>query len=570
VRLTNYHVGPTCAPTRSGLFTGHYANSTGVWHTIGGRSLLRGNEITLPSVLKENGYRTGLFGKWHLGDNYPYRPQDRGFETVVMHGGGGISQVPDYWGNDYFDDTFFVNGAPKRFEGYCTDVFFREAFCFIQTHREEPFFCCITTNAPHSPYNVEEKYRDLYTDRVPKDGKEDDRARFYGMITNIDENLGRLYTLLEKEELLDNTILIFMTDNGTSCGGPGYHTCGLRGYKNSEYDGGHRVPFFIRYPKALRPPGDVNTLTANIDFMPTILDLCGVDLSTVAHCDFHGRSLKPLLTESNPEWPERTLVTDSQRLVNPVKWRKSAVMSERWRLINGAELYDIIADRGQESDISDAYPDVVAELREAYDRWWDIVSKQFEAEIPIHIGSEAETPTCLTSHDWRTMGNPWTTDPMESGDNASVLYSQGQIRQGVQRIGYHEIYAETSGTYRFELRRWPAEENRSIQSGLPISEANFYRSGVQEQNFIMYEGGVALPIREAFLEVIPVSGKCGPAETFSADPVFSERCDIAEGQAQVAFTVPLQAGSYHLTSGFEGEDGLRLGAYYVYVFRIDK
>ena len=570
IRFTNYHVGPTCAPTRSGLFTGHYANSTGVWHTVGGRSLLRKNEVTLPAVLKENGYRTGLFGKWHLGDNYPYRPQDRGFETVVMHGGGGISQVPDYWGNDYFDDTYFVNGVPKSFKGYCTDVFFREASAYIRENKENPFFCCITTNAPHTPYNVEKKYRDLYTDLVPKDGKEDDRARFYGMITNIDENIGTLYELLEKEGLLENTILIFMTDNGTSCAGPGYNTCGLKGHKNSEYDGGHRVPFFIRYPNALRSPYDENTLTANIDFMPTLLDLCGIDLSRYTNCDFHGKSLKPLLTQPNSEWPERTIVTDSQRLVNPVKWRKSAVMTERWRLINGTELYDIKEDRGQEDDISGDFPEVVAELREEYNQWWETVSNQVEEEIPIHIGADDETPTRLTSHDWRDPENPWTDDPFETGGGINAVFHQGQIREGLDRRGYHEIYAETTGTYRFELRRWPVEEHRSIQEGIAPSEADFHRQGVQKKNFKFYEGGTALPIREAFLEIVPVSGKCGPEESFSSDPVFADRTDVAEGQCHIPFTAEIQSGSYHVTSGFEGDHGLCLGAYYVYVSRVDE
>lgn len=212
--LPIFHVGPTCAPTRASLMTGHYANSTGVWHTIGGRSLLRKNEWTLASAYKENGYRTAIFGKWHLGDSYPYRPQDRGFETTIVHGGGGISQVPDYWGNDYFDDSYYVNGEPRKFEGYCTDVFFDQALQYIEANKEQPFFCYISTNAPHAPFNVEEKYFNLYKDQVP-----DTRARFYGMITNIDENFGRLREKLIELELEKNTIVIFMTDNGTVGGG---------------------------------------------------------------------------------------------------------------------------------------------------------------------------------------------------------------------------------------------------------------------------------------------------------------------------------------------------------------
>ena len=151
VRLTDYHVGPTCAPTRAGLLTGHYANSTGVWRTSGGRSLLRANEISMADFFRRSGYATGIFGKWHLGDNTPYRPQDRGFETVVVHGGGGVGQTPDYWGNNYFDDSYWDGERYTRYDGYCTDVWFQQALNFIERNRQTPFFCYIPTNAPHSP-----------------------------------------------------------------------------------------------------------------------------------------------------------------------------------------------------------------------------------------------------------------------------------------------------------------------------------------------------------------------------------------------------------------------------------
>jgi arylsulfatase A-like enzyme len=567
VRFTNFHVGPTCAPTRSSLFTGHYANSTGVWHTVGGRSLLRKDEVTLPAVLRENGYRTGLFGKWHLGDNYPYRPQDRGFETVVMHGGGGISQITDYWGNDYFDDTYSVNGIPKTFKGYCTDVFFGEAFDFINAHAAEPFFCCITTNAPHSPYNVAKKYRDLYTDVVPKDGHEDDRARFYGMITNIDENIGRLYDLLERKDLLEDTVLVFMTDNGTSCGGSGAHTCGLRGHKGSEYDGGHRVPFFVRFPQGTRSPCDVNTLTANIDFMPTILELCGLDPCAYTHCNFHGKSLVPLLSDPAPEWPERCLVTDSQRLVNPVKWRKSAVMTERWRLVNGTRLYDINRDRGQEKDISRDHPGVVEELRKNYEHWWKTVSVKFDQEIPVSIGSENEKRVRLTSHDWRHLQNPWGGPPDQPEDNSHLVFHQRQVRQGGGGIGYHEIQVETAGRYRFELKRWPEEENRRIQDGIPESEHDFRAEDIQNKNHYFYKGGVSMCFETAFLEITKVSGNCGREGPIAGQQVCASRAGITAADTAVTFSAELSKGPHHLKSWFEGKDGLFRGAYYVYVSR---
>lgn len=215
VRFTNFHVGTTCAPTRAGLMTGVNCNRTGAWHTVGGRSLLAERFVTLADELKEEGYATGIFGKWHLGDNYPYRPQDRGFEEVLIHGGGGVGQTPDYWENDYFDDTYFRNGSPEKFEGYCTDVWFRESMKYMEQKAagNQPFFTYISTNAPHSPYHVEERYVAPY-----RGNDEIANPEFYGMIANADENIGRLLNWLEEKDMADNTIVVFLTDNGTSGG----------------------------------------------------------------------------------------------------------------------------------------------------------------------------------------------------------------------------------------------------------------------------------------------------------------------------------------------------------------
>ena len=407
LRFLDFHVGTTCAPTRSGLLTGHFCNSTGVWHTIGGRSLLREDEWTLADALREGGYRTGHFGKWHLGDSQPLRPHERGFEKSIYHAGGGIGNTGDPWGNDYFDDGYFVNGVPQKFEGYCTDVFFQEGIKFIREHAEEPFFCYIATNAPHGPLNVETRYIDMYRDSTPHE----DRARFYGMITNIDENFGKLAEVLEELGIAQDTILIFMTDNGTASGceldssgfpeeGPGSFNAGMRGKKGSPYEGGHRVPFLIRYPAGGFTGGqDIDTLTSYVDFMPTLLDLC--DVTPPAEKSFHGRSLLPLMNgESGGDWDERVVVSDTQRIANPMKWRKSSVMKQRWRLIDGSELYDLDTDPGQTTDISDPHPDIVAELRKEYDRWWELVSEQFDRDVPIALGKDVEAVK-LTTHDLR-------------------------------------------------------------------------------------------------------------------------------------------------------------------------
>ena len=280
----------------------------------------------------KNGYRTGIFGKWHLGDNYPSRPQERGFQEVLIHGGGGVGQTPDAWNNDYFDDTYQHNGQPKPYKGYCTDVWFTEATKYIKANRNQPFFCYITPNAPHWPYNVPYSYRNLYANNpaIPN-------PNFYGMITNLDENVGRLMQRLQSLGLADNTIVIFTTDNGSAAGATldraggqvakGFNA-GMRGMKGSPYEGGHRVPFFIRYPAGQLSGGrDVLQITACTDVLPTLLSLCRLPAMTA----FDGTDRTPLL-RGQPT-ASRILIVDTQREDTLKKNKPFAVMTNRWRLI---------------------------------------------------------------------------------------------------------------------------------------------------------------------------------------------------------------------------------------------
>ena len=509
VRLTNFHVGPTCSPTRAALMTGHYCNRTGVWHTIMGRSLLRKDEVTMGDVFSASGYRTGIFGKWHLGDNYPFRPQDRGFGEVLIHGGGGVGQGPDYWGNDYFNDTYFHNGEAEKFEGYCTDVWFDGAMKFIEANKDRPFFCYLPTNAPHGPYNVAYEYIKPYLDK----GLPESRARFYGMITNIDDNMARLMHRLGELGLEENTILIFMTDNGTSGGG---YSAGMRGKKGSEYDGGHRVPCFIRWPGGgLTGPGDIDRLTAHIDLLPTLIELCG--LKRPRGVRFDGDSLVPLLMGVAEDWPERTLITDSQRIEHPEKWRKSAVMTDRWRLVNGTELYDMRADPGQKNNIAGRSPTVVEELREAYEDWWADVSERFDVYCEIIIGSDKQNPTRLMSHDWHTPQVPW---------------SQRAVRNGMQADGFWAVEIERDGTYQFELRRWPKELDAAINAAVP--------------------GGKAISATSARLKI--------------ADLDVTKA--IPNGAHAVTFEVELKAGNGPLRTWLIDDTGESRGPYYVYAKRL--
>jgi len=508
IRLTDFHVDPTCSPTRSALMTGHYSTRTGVWHTIMGRSLLGKHEVTMADVFSASGYRTGIFGKWHLGDNYPFRPQDRGFDEVLIHKGGGVGQGPDYWGNDYFDDTYQHNGKWKKFSGYCTDVWFDGALKFIETNKSKPFFCYLTTNAPHGPYNIADEYSKPYREK----GVAESQAKFYGMITNIDENMGRLMRRLKELKLEENTILVFMTDNGTS----GSYSGGMRGKKGSEYDGGHRVPCFIRWPGGGFEGGrDIDKLTAHIDMLPTLISLCR--LKQPSGVKFDGDSLAPLLNGRGGEWPDRTLLVHSQRIEYPEKWRKSAVMTEKWRLVNGKELYDIKADPGQNNNIADKHPKVVEELRQAYEEWWADLSKGFDEYCETIIGSDKENPVRLMSHDWHTPQVPW---------------HQGAVRNGMQANGFWAVEVEREGRYEFALRRWPAEVDKPITSAI--------------------EGGKAISATKARLKI----GDVDASKPVSADA------------HAVTFEVKLKAGKTRLQTWFTDDKEESRGAYYVYVKRL--
>ena len=333
VWLTDYHVAPSCSPTRSALLTGRWTNRTGVWHTFFARAMMYEDEVTVADHLQAAGYATGMFGKWHLGDHFPYRPQDRGFDEVFCLKGGAIGVTADYWNNDYFDDHYYHNEEVVKVKGYCTDAFFAAGSRFIRSQVAvgKPFFAYISTNAPHKPWICPPEFSRLYPDQSKP------AAAFYGMVTNIDQNVGKLRELLEELGVAENTMFIFTTDNGSV--GPKKFNAGMRGGKISPYEGGHRVPFALHWPKGgFDKHTPVPELTHMTDILPTLLDLCGIAPAKDA---LDGRSIRPLLDgkgDASFNWEERVVISDSQRVQKPVKWKDSSVMSGKWRLVKGTEL----------------------------------------------------------------------------------------------------------------------------------------------------------------------------------------------------------------------------------------
>lgn len=474
VRFTSYHVDPCCSPTRAALLTGCYSSRAGVLHTIGGRHLLNESLPTLADIFSHNGYETAIFGKWHLGDSYPFRPHDRGFKEAVVHGGGVVGSTADYWGNNYYDDTYMHNGEFKQYEGYCNTIWFEEAVSYMKKNKEKPFFVYLSTNLPHEPLIVDDEYIEPYRDQVSER-----LARYYGMLTRFDEDMGYLIGELREMGLEENTILIFKGDNGPCpwFGGiiidwekgfvkEGY-SAGMRGGKIWGYENAHRVPLFIRWPAGGIGGGiDIDAISAHIDIMPTLIDMCKLDIHDDLYYD--GQSLAPLLTGEIKDWhDDRTIFVHNQRVEHAVKDKDYQVLTKKWRLVKREkdELYHIINDPGQRDDIADQHPEIVKELYGRYQEWWEDISEAFDTYAEIHIGSEHENPVRLNSHDAFS----------RQGENIWVV--------NVLR----------DGKYRITLKRWPAEsakrivENREGDRDIPVESARLKVGNIDQSKSVTEE-----------------------------------------------------------------------------------
>ncbi len=386
IRFTDFQVSPTCAPTRASLMTGRHEFRSGVTHTINERERLSLKATTIALVLRTAGYATGIFGKWHLGDEDAYQPDRRGFDEVFIHGGGGIGQTypgscGDAPGNTYFNPAILHNGTFVRTDGFCTDVFFAQAMKWIEDRsgQDAPFFAYIVPNAPHGPYVCPDSYRKPYLDA----GLSDQDAAYYGMITNIDDNVGRLMKDLRRWDLDQRTVVIFMTDNGHARGN--LYNAGMRGSKGGPYQGGTRVPAFFRWRGILPTGVNVDKLTAHIDLFPTLAELAGAKIPGDVKLD--GRSLVPLLQDPNCSWPDRYVFIHlgrwAQAMAVQSKYRNCAIRNAQFRLVNNQELYDLRNDPRETTNVIGQHPDLVTAMRKAYDQWWEEVLPAMENEEAV-------------------------------------------------------------------------------------------------------------------------------------------------------------------------------------------
>lgn len=391
VRFDRFMASPTCAPTRSALMTGRHPMRNGITHTILERERLTLDATTLPQTLKTAGYTSGIFGKWHLGDEDAYQPGARGFDESFIHGAGGIGQsyecsCADAPGNQYFDPYIRHNGRFVKTKGFCTDVFFSAAIRWIDQQRKtgQPFFAYLATNAPHAPYIAPMANKKRFAEL----GFNDDHAGFYGMVENIDENVGRMMAALESMDLLKSTMVIFMSDNGMAgtrarldapIGRSAEQTdlfiynAGMKGLKGSVDEGGVRVPLFVRWDGRIAANRTVSHVVSHIDIFPTLAAIAGAQLPVD---QVEGRSLLPLLSDTDASWEDRYLFDHAGRWPtgaepNDFQWKKFTVRSSRYRLVD-EQLFDMQLDPGQTKDCISQHPELAAEMKQAYDQWWQV------------------------------------------------------------------------------------------------------------------------------------------------------------------------------------------------------
>ncbi len=543
IRLTDFHDAPMCTPTRGQLMTGLDAFRNGAINVSSGRTLLRPELKTMADVFRSAGYRTGIFGKWHLGDNYPFRPEDRGFDEALWFPSSHINSVPDFWDNDYFDDTYIHNGRRTPYSGYCTDVFFREAIHWIKQPHDQPFFAYIATNAAHWPWFVPDEYRSPIRRAISENpkvvehlppAKLDSLVSFLAMGANIDDNVGMLLETLANSGLDENTMVVFLTDNGSTMG-PDYFNAGMKGKKTTLWEGGHRVPCFLRWPGgALGHPREVDQLSQVQDLLPTLADLADIDELPQ---QLDGRSLAPVLRGERDALDDRMLVINYSRMPgarvaytrgSPTVPQRdgAAVLWRNWRLLENRQLYDVASDPHQDEDVASQHPQVVSKMRAHLDHWWDGVREDVMTPQRVVIGNDAENPMLLTACEWLDV----------------FVDQQRQVRRAALKNGVWHLIVDHPGTYTFEVRRWPGESGLAVSQGI----------GKTKVTGGTYEKGQALPIKQARLKI----GE------------FDASGELNSDGTTFRFIAELEAGPTTLQTWLLDATGAEIcGAYYVTVAR---
>jgi arylsulfatase A-like enzyme len=434
IDFRHFYAPPYCSPSRSVILTGQYAMRSGVFTTIGGRSIMHRSKTTLPDILKRSGYGTAIFGKWHLGFSYPHRPQDRGFDEVFIHGGGGVGQMSDYYGNSHYDTTFIHNGKVARNKGFSTDTLFTHAMKWIETQKDKPFFCFVSTPVTHSPHYGPRKL----VEQLKASGAKGDIGLF-AQVQNLDTNIGRILKKLDKLGIAKNTVVIYASDQGMNDRGAphGDNRLGI------PFDPAHHVPFMVRMPG--QKPGVCNRLAGMVDFFPTILDICNIKRPT--DCD--GESLKPLLTGNESNYPkDRTLIIQCPRGRSASKWKNASVKTDQWRLVDGTKLYDIKADLRQRKNIAAAHPDVVKTLRAKYEAYWESMPDQSTTLSRHLIGAKDCPNVTLNGMDWYTGSRPWHTGHFQINKTGNGAWPVTILRDG---------------KYTFDCYHFPREANKAMQ-----------------------------------------------------------------------------------------------------------
>ena len=474
VRFNNFYVSPVCAPTRSSLMTGRYSLRTGVRDTYNGGAIMASSEVTLAEMLKQANFTTGIFGKWHLGDNYPSRPSDQGFDESLIHLAGGMGQVGDftnYFKKDtsYFDPILWHNNEQKPYQGYCSDIFTENAIEFIEKNKNNPFFCYLSFNAPHNPLQVPDEYYQIYKNIDPTEGidpnlipnekineqtKENTR-KVYAMVTNIDDNLKKLFSKVEELGIKENTIVIFMPDNGPQ---HARYVAGMKGRKTSVYNGGIRVPFYFRYPNEFSGDKEVDQMTAHIDLLPTLSKLCGTRIPEDRKID--GRNFIPSI--EGKIQPERSFFSYWTRKY-PELFNNIALQRGQFKLvgktdydseIENFQLYDTNKDPFEKNNLMAQKKSIGLSLKEEmHQTFLELVNSENLKNPPrIILGSDFENPVYLNRNDAGGQRAVW---------NQEQAYSFWKV--DINKEGLYDL------KFKF-LKPLPANGNMYLEIGQSIQQ----------------------------------------------------------------------------------------------------